>query len=196
MSATNRPKANGDRTVRRDRDYYATPAWCTELVLDRLDGPDRILEPSCGDGAILRVLRERVPSHVELHGVEIDRSRFDMVVGTAVVMLADFLTLDPSSAEPYDLVITNPPFSLASDFVQRSLDWLTPNGVALFLLPLSFLASQRRAPWLAKHCPDVWPLSRRPSFTGGGTDAVDYAWMRWTKHERAKGEVWPLGGGK
>jgi hypothetical protein len=53
MSSTNRV------AKRVALDYYATPEWCTELLLDELatlsDGPGEVYDPFAGDGAILRV---------------------------------------------------------------------------------------------------------------------------------------------
>ena len=53
MSSTNRG------AVRAPDDFYATPGWAVRAVLPHLSlstGSGRILEPSCGEGAIVRVL--------------------------------------------------------------------------------------------------------------------------------------------
>ena len=38
---------------RHPDDYYATPAWCVDAILPVLPLAGGIIEPSCGDGAIL-----------------------------------------------------------------------------------------------------------------------------------------------
>ena len=45
---------------------------------------------------------------------------------------------------------------------------------------MNFLGSQKRAAFMRAFPPDVYGLPRRPSFTGGGTDATEYAWLVWT----------------
>jgi hypothetical protein len=52
-------------------------------------------------------------------------------------------------------------------------------GTAAFLLRLNWLGGQARAAWHRANPCDVYVLPRRPSFTGKGTDATEYAWMVW-----------------
>ena len=163
MSATNRG------AVRRERDYYPTPEWCTEAIVRRLRWPGcpAILEPCRGDGAIIRVLKRYGFSDIEW--AEIADGR-------------DFLTWD--FGRQFDFVITNPPFSLARQFIDRSLELA---DCVVMLLPLSFLASKRRRNWWrsGREPTALHVLSRRPSFTGDNrTDATDYAWYVWDKTGR------------
>lgn len=72
-------------------------------------------------------------------------------------------------APPYDCIITNPPYSLAEEFLRKSLE-IAP--VVCFLLRLNFLGSQKRAAFLSKNPPDVYVLSERPSFVNGKTDST------------------------
>ena len=92
----------------------------------------------------------------------------------------------------YDLVMGNPPYGKAQDFVQRSLELLAPGGVLVQLLRLSFLEGQKRAAWW-KTTPleRVLVCSKRPSFTtDGGTDACAYGIFYWRQ-----GHVGPWTGG-
>ena len=80
----------------------------------------------------------------------------------------------------FDIVLTNPPFSLALPFVELCLEMLRPDGVAAFLLRLGFLATLQRKPFFERHPPhEVVVLQRRPSFTGKGTDATEYGVFFW-----------------
>lgn len=90
---------------------------------------------------------------------------------------ADFLT-DDSCIDPerYDVLLTNPPFSGAEEFLKRGLE--VAEHVVL-LLRLNFAASAKRAPLMHDHPPDVYVLPNRPSFTGKGTDSIEYAWFHW-----------------
>lgn len=67
-----------------------------------------VLEPACGNGAISRFLRDDCGANVvefDLYTREGDAKK-------------DFLTLDLESVA-YDIIITNPPFSLAREFLQK-----------------------------------------------------------------------------
>lgn len=74
-------------------------------------------------------------------------------------------------------VVTNPPFSLAQEFVQHSLEVADET---FMLLRLNFLGAQKRADWWKTHEPDaIFVLSERPDFTGEGGDSCEYGWFYW-----------------
>ena len=53
------------------------------------------------------------------------------------------------------------------------------------LLRLNYLGSITRHDWWKEYSPtSLYVLSKRPSFTGKGTDATDYAWFVWDKTTR------------
>ncbi len=172
MSATNR---GAERVA---DDFYETPPWVTRLILEvaappPLLGPISILEPAAGTGAIIdELIAYGYPSE-NIVGVEIDPSRAD----AAGAMCANFLELEPNPV--YELVITNPPYSLALDFAKHAIEFVRPGGLLVLLMRLNWLASIKRAAWLRENTPDVWVIPKRPSFTGKGTDATDYAWFTW-----------------
>jgi hypothetical protein len=66
-------------------------------------------------------------------------------------------------------------------FVEHCLE--LSSNVAM-LLRLNFLASKKRNPFMREHCPNVYVLSDRPSFTGKGTDSIEYAWFVWESNAR------------
>jgi hypothetical protein len=82
-------------------------------------------------------------------------------------------------SDSVDLIITNPPFSLAQEFINHSLKHAS---CTILLLRVNFLASIKRYEWWKQIPPTALHiLSKRPSFTGSGTDATDYAWFVWDK---------------
>ena len=182
---------------RHNDDFYRTPRWAVEALLDRLgDLQGVILEPGCGDGAILSVLRDRGCKW--LIGVEqdVERARLaSLEIVNGAVVCGDFLSPDlpgflaraaPAWGPP-DFAVSNPPFALAQPFIERTLEVLQPRGQAWFLLRLAFLAGQKRAKsGLWRKLSGVYVLPKRPSFIGGTTDSSDYAWIEWTN------EVGPL----
>jgi hypothetical protein len=99
----------------------------------------------------------------------------------------DFVEEPPDPG--FDVVICNPPFSLAREFVETSLplgDWV------LMFLRLNFLGSARRNAFFRRRMPDVYVIPDRPSFTADGkTDSIEYAWFVWPPGSRLRttGEV-------
>lgn len=159
---------------RRLDDLYETPEWMTqaavELVTTRLDhvkGPLNILEPAAGGGKMVKVLKEAWPD-ATIHAQDIR--------GTPSI---DFLKQAPKAA--YDLIITNPPFSRALEFIQHALKFRRDEqSVVAFILRLNFLGSRKRAQWLRDHQPAVHVSPKRPAFTDNGkTDSCEYAWFLW-----------------
>lgn len=96
-----------------------------------------------------------------------------------------WLTTSQSAAEPdcgYDVIIGNPPYSLALDFINKSLELLHPGGLLIFLLRTNFLESEKRFKWWQEHpLSGLYTLHKRPSFTGRGTDATSYSWFVWER---------------
>jgi len=189
MSATNRG------SCRIDQDAYYTPASAIEpmLKLLRLDVVETFVEPCKGGGAIYD--RIEVPRK---GFCEINEGR-------------DYLESPVSYA---DLILTNPPFSLALEFLQKSLSEAKTVG---YLLRLNFLGSQKRKDfWNANKPSHCFVLSERPVFAwyckdrkGCGaqyrpgettvctdcglpvraqTDSIEYAWFMWDRLGIVKAE--------
>ena len=98
---------------RVDDDYYATPPEATQELLYNFDltDCDSFYEPACGEGHISKVLEEWFKSPI---------SSTDLVgrgYGTGGI---DFLQLD-NYTKKFDCIITNPPFKLAKEFIQKAL---------------------------------------------------------------------------
>lgn len=164
---------------RHKDDLYETPEWLTKAIVPYLGPrlPDLVnaFEPAAGRGRMLKVLKEELPDW-----------NFDAadINGTPTSEPADFLISQPSPK--YDLIITNPPYSLAMEFVKRALMWRrTPSSVVAMLLRLNFAGSKGRASWLREHPPAVYITPKRPSFTPNNTtDSIEYAWFLWQEPYR------------
>lgn len=162
---------------RRENDYYPTPPWCVLRLLDAVRVEGRILEPAAGDGAIIRALRLGGAKVTHVTAVDIDHRHVGALAACAdEVITGDALGLS-RMREPYDAIVTNPPYSLAFEFAC----WAVGRAhLVAMLLRLSFLGSVRRAAWLQAFTPSVLVLPNRPSFTSDGqTDSSDYAWFVW-----------------
>ncbi len=180
MSAANRG------SKRQPNDLYETPEWLTEALIpelaerfdDRFTRPEghliTTLEPAAGNGAIVRVL--------ERSGLIGTVDAYDLVAAPNIGQW-DFLTAAPEPV--YDLIITNPPFSLAQQFIERSMLWRkNEKSVVAMLLRVNFLGSRKRAKWLRAMPPGVFVTPKRPQFSKNkhgklGSDATEYAWFVW-----------------
>jgi methylase of polypeptide subunit release factors len=95
---------------RKERDLYETPEWVTEALLPHLPTrPLEIWEPACGSGKMSRVLG-RSPHKViatDIHDPE----------GIAI----NFLDCPKPVAGPFDAIVTNPPYELATEFIDQAL---------------------------------------------------------------------------
>lgn len=157
MSSTNRG------ATRNENDKYITPDYTVDSLLSVLDiekvraGNLSFFEPCRATGVIYNCIPAPIKSFAEIdEGIDYMARRF----------YADF-------------IITNPPFSLAMPFLTKSL---SEAPTVIYLLRLNFLGSQKRKAFWQAHRPShVMVLSKRPSFTGNGTDSIEYAWFAWDK---------------
>lgn len=109
--------AGGNSTSKREEnDFYATNPETLKLFLyefwkdNSFEGD--ILEPACGQGHISETLKEMLPNFNITSTDLIDRGYGEGGV--------NFLTHDYSKT--FNTVITNPPFSLAKEFIEKGLE--------------------------------------------------------------------------
>jgi hypothetical protein len=100
------------------------------------------------------------------------------VLGSDLLAGEDFLWWAP--AEPWDVIVTNPPYSLKDEFLARAYALRRPFA---FLLPLTALEGQVRQGLFARHGVELLVLPHRPEFTTpGGTVGGSHfscAWYTW-----------------
>lgn len=172
-------------------DYYATTPelaelCCRTLKTDFIARPRRVLEPStileptCGSGSWLPGIRSTWPG-ARIHAVEKHPDLGDYTRGRGFsVEVQDVFRAQLGT---YDLIVGNPPFSLADDLIPMLISRLNPGGVLAFLLRLNFFAGQERYERLWRIFPATaaYPLPARPGFTpDGGSDGTDYMMCVWT----------------
>jgi hypothetical protein len=131
-----------------------------------------ILEPSCGSGNFVKSIQKYVQNTcIQIHAYDIDNSEFGLQ--------ADFLTHDFGS-QKFDLIVGNPPYSLALDFVKKALTLRKyVDSKVCFLLRLNWLGSQKRAEFLRKNTPSIYVTPKRPIFKGKSSDATEYCYCVW-----------------
>lgn len=170
---------------RDSRDDFPTPPWATRALISHVLGDICLremscLEPACGRGYMSRALEEnfRIVQSADI---------FDYGFGHA----QDFL-LSSHSAGSYNWVITNPPFRLAQEFLEKSLK-VASNGVAI-LARTVFLESVGRYDGIFSKTPPTYfaQFSERVPMLKGRVDpkastATGYGWFVWLKNERSDG---------
>jgi hypothetical protein len=165
-------------------DDFPTPPWATRALLEHIIGPKIVLgktclEPAAGRGYMARPLREYFGS--------VDAAD---AYSYGFAPIRDFLTY-PYEALSHDWVITNPPFRLAEEFVERSMT-VARVGVAI-LARTVFLESVGRYESIFRNNPPTIfaQFSERVPMVKGRVDpkastATGYAWFVWIKTSENK----------
>ena len=162
---------------RAELDFYPTPPYITEALMQKEKFAGEIWECASGHGDMSKVLAKYnsvISSDIRPDGYGLK--------GT------DFLM----SSNHTDNIVTNPPFDKALEFVERA-KMLADKKIA-FLLKLVFLESAKRLPmFLDTEFPlaRVYVFSKRVNFWGGtveskGGGTIAFAWFVWDKEHKGK----------
>ena len=160
---------------RAEGDFYPTPDYAIQALLDRERFTGTIWEPACGTGEMSEVLKR--------NGYTVlSTDLYDRGYGEAG---RDF-TWETSLPHSVNAIVTNPPFKIAEQFVERALT-LKPDKIALFLR-LSFIEGKSRHQRIFRtHAPTrIWAFPSRvtlyPSGEKGRRDNsgfMAFAWFVW-----------------
>ena len=199
MQSLNRLKSTRKR---KEYDFYETPLELCKQALSTFQKdefhPKLFDVVDAGAGAGVWGLAYRIVIVDDSHLIGIDIQHEDKPYPLSSIyddwILGDYL--DWVSIDNYGMVFGNPPYSLAEEFVRKSIDLVVGGGYVFFLLRLAFLESQKRHFGLFTDYPPkrVYVLSRRPSFftTKEGrktTDALSYAMFLFRKGWNGKTEL-------
>lgn len=157
---------------RPENDFYPTPGGLTLELLNTgvLSDCHTILEPCCGQYAISKIL--------EKHGFEVT-SR-DLIYGN------DFLK-DDYSNEHYDAIVTNPPFDLYNDIINKAKTIDCKKIIAIGRTNY-FASHNRNVEGFWKGLSDVYIFDRQVEYRTPQLDIPDFCvgalctgWFLWTK---------------
>lgn len=174
---------------RENNDYYATPISSTESLLENVQFKGDFIEPCVGGGHIAEVIKKYYPEN-KVYGLDlVDRNYPDTVV-------ANFLEYDFNN-QKFDSVVTNPPYSLAQEFLEKSMTILNKNGKIAMFLKIQFLEGAKREKMFKKYPPRyvyVFTKRQNPWRNGSPLDekgkpwsgTMCFAWFVW--EEGFKGE--------
>ena len=156
-----------EKTIEQQQGIFFTPY---ELVIDNIgmiidlindNNFKTILEPSCGNGSFINVLKDVFPESY-ITGIELNENIFKELKELSKeddhLILKNENYLKIFNKEGYDLIIGNPPFYVLHDnlykefyigrpnifiqFIIHSLKQLKQNGVLSFIIPSTFLNCQ------------------------------------------------------
>lgn len=156
-------------------DFYPTPPHVTQALLSREAFPGLVWEPACGAGHMSEVLKD--------FGCTVLSTELREDLGYGAVGVNFFAV----SGIVADHVVTNPPFSLAQEFVEHAKKVST--GKVAMLLRLQFLEGQKRYTLFQDRTfplKTVYVFSKRVNLALGELDEktgsqVAYAWFVWDK---------------
>ena len=162
----------------RGDDLYQTPECATRALLRAERLPHFILEPACGPGAIVRVLR--AAGRKVLASDLVDYGCEGQLAGV------DFL-MEWQMPQGIECICTNPPFKLATQFVRHALALNVP--VVAMLLRLAFLEGSSRSDILdGGQLARVWvfknrlPRMHRDGWDGNkASSSIAFAWFVWLR---------------
>lgn len=156
-----KPKLNRlDKTGTTDR--CQSPMYAVDPILPHLRDGQIIWEPCAGDGNLVRALQDS--------GYQVKRS--DILTGQ------DFFTYKPDS---FDVLVTNPPYSLKYKFLSRCYDLEKPFAL---LVPVEVFGAKAAQVLFEKYGFEVIFLRPRVNFTmpqkgNAGSAQFPTCWITW-----------------
>ena len=193
LSGTSLVGSNSPRG-RVENDFYATPpsSVIDLLNIETFDFTNNIfLEPCVGMGHIIETVKNKYPN-LNYIGIDlIDRGYKDVIID-------DFLNYD--FTYKVGNIISNPPFSLAENFIRKAMSILDENGKCCMFLKIQFLEGQARKDFFKEYPPKkIYVFSKRqnPLRNGKETDengkkwnsTMCFAWFVWEKGYNGKPEI-------
>jgi hypothetical protein len=166
---------------RQKNDEYTTPSWCVSSLIEHVSITGRVWDPACGQGqAIVNALTSM--------GVDCECS--DVQSGT------NFLDLKPAYLSRLDVntIVTTPPYSLARNFIEHSLELMMPSrGMVCMLLRHEYDCAKTRKHLFSdnKFFDEKIVLTTRPQWFKErvASPRHNYAWFIWRSSRK---NVYPV----
>ena len=133
---------NGNkRNLKKEFQFFATPDSLADYLVElaELKDNDTILEPSCGQGAIIKAINkvtDSIPDCYEL--MDVNRIILNKTGLSFNLIGDDFLN---NNGKTYDKIIANPPFTKNADIthLKAMYDILADNGVLVCITSNSWV---------------------------------------------------------
>ena len=179
MSSTNRSNSRDNHVA----DYYVTPIDKISDFLEEfekvesVDKSINILDCCAGGDGKHPMSYPEALSKKGFNNIATLDIREDSLSETK----GDYLHMDYTNK--MDMIITNPPFSLALDIIKKSLEDVKEGGFVIMLLRLNYFGGKVRKELWEKQMPKYcFVHHKRISFTDDRkTDSIEYAHFVWQK---------------
>jgi len=153
-------------------DQYETPEWATRALLPHILGGLVIWEPACGSGKMSRILNAHLATDIQAG--------------------RDFL--QERRPEGINAVITNPPYSTATEFIDHALELMEPVGGAVaMLLRTDFDHAKSRRRLFAEHpaFAKKLVLTKRIQWfeDSKSSPSFNHAWFIWDWSNKAPPQI-------
>ena len=172
---------------RVEDDYYATNPEAVKMLLTKYTfDAHTILEPCVGGGHIANAINDFYTTKREITGMDlVDR-------GYPGTIVADFLTY--KTDKKYEGIITNPPYSLAKEFVEKGMELLEDDGQMAMFLKIQFLEGAKRKELFDKYPPKyIYVFRNRMATWKSGLEKDQKTGKRWATTLCHAWGVWEKG---
>ena len=155
----------------------------------------KILEPCVGGGHIANAINDYYKNTKDVIGLDIvDR-------GYPSTIVQNFLEWETN--EKFDGIISNPPYSLAQEFIEKSIELLDDNGQIAMFLKIQFLEGIKRKEFFEKYPPKyIYVFSNRMATWNNGQEldpngkkwstTMCHAWFIWEKENGQMSKTEPI----
>ena len=159
-----------DKCIKKKYGIFITPRMIIQQLIDRslfymkeqeVSIIQRILEPSCGTCEIVDYIH-KIFEYATIDALEINKTIYENLSDFSnIAKIQNMNFMDFETTEPYDWIVTNPPYFVCSKeevpikykkyvvgrpnmfglFILHSLSMLKEGGILSFVIPKSFLNS-------------------------------------------------------
>lgn len=149
----------------RNFGFFPTSAETAERVLSlgditHIDEDATILEPSAGDGALIKAVLNAGARRANITAVEIQHDLMSKLEALDIgrLMQANFLALDPADIGQFDIVLMNPPFDRGrdTDHVLHAMKFVKPGGKLIAIMAASAEFREDAKATEVRRVADVW----------------------------------------
>lgn len=135
------------RNIKKEFQFFATPDDLADYVLDQvaLNDWDDVLEPSAGQGALVKAIARVNPNIiVDCYELMPVNRKFLEKIPTANLVGDDFLNNDHT--KKYDVIIANPPFQKNQDIdhILEMFERLKPGGILFSIASTHWIYTKNR----------------------------------------------------
>ena len=124
-------------------DYFPTSSSVADRILNHgsvsmIQPGTTVLEPSAGDGSLVRAVLDAGALPADVVAIEIQPSKADILDSLSIssVLRKDFLHVTKEQLGEFDIVIMNPPFSKGRDcdHVLHAMEFVKPGGKLIAIM--------------------------------------------------------------